>query len=81
MKRGLKAETCWRKIYGRTEVSIAIPIKRGLKAKTLNSSARPKRVSIAIPIKRGLKVTLTPLAPLVRGEVTTTIPIKRGLKT
>ena len=37
-------------------VTIAIPIKRGLKANTARSSARALGVTIAIPIKRGLKV-------------------------
>ena len=63
-------------------VTIAIPIKRGLKVCLTALLSCASEVTIAIPIKRGLKVQL----PTSHAEtfiaicVTIAIPIKRGLK-
>ena len=60
-------------------VTIAIPIKRGLKGWMLGEPPEKTLVTIAIPIKRGLKVFLSNGEQIPDG-VTIAIPIKRGLK-
>ena len=61
------------------QVTIAIPIKRGLKVQVQMVYNLLDGVTIAIPIKRGLKAESV-AGIVTQNPVTIAIPIKRGLK-